>query len=126
MNKKTENYLMYAAGAVAAYFGYKYYKKQQGNTQTPTAPATSPAPTPKTTPSGPTFQGASQAYISNVKLLQSLLGVPADGIIGPITARAAQTAGINYPINAATIEKAIKAAQAYKTKPTVTFPWWVK
>ena len=31
---------MYAAGAVAAYLGYNYYKKQQGKAQAPTAPAT--------------------------------------------------------------------------------------
>jgi murein L,D-transpeptidase YcbB/YkuD len=117
MDKKTKNYLMYAAGAVAAYLGYNYYKKQQGKAQTPTGPATGPAPAPKTAPSSPTFQGASQAYIKNVKILQSLLGVTADGIIGPITIKAGQAAGINYQINAATIDKAIAAAQTYKNKP---------
>ena len=126
MDKQTKYGLMYAAGVVAAYLGYKYYKKQQGFAQMPTAPQTSPAQAPKTVPSGPTFQGASQAYIKNVKILQSLLGVTADGIIGPITIKAGQAAGINYQINAANIDKAIAAAQTYKTKPTVVFPWWTK
>lgn len=120
---------MYAAGAVAAYFGYKYYKKQQGNVQTPTTPttpATTPATAPKLVPGGPTFQGASQAYRANVKILQSLLGVTADGIIGPITIKAAQGAGINYPINATNIDRVIAAVQTYKTKPAVVFPWWTK
>jgi murein L,D-transpeptidase YcbB/YkuD len=124
MDKKTKNSLIYAAGVVAAYLGYKYYKKQQGNVQTPTAPATGPAPAPKTATSGPTFGSASAAYIANIKILQSLLGVTADGIIGPITIKAGQAAGINYQINATTIQKAITAAQTYKTKPTVVFPWW--
>jgi len=121
MDKQTKFGLMYAAGVVAAYLGYKYYKRQQGFAQMPTAPATSPAQAPKTVPSGPTFQGASQAYIKNVKILQSLLGVKADGIIGPITIKAGQAAGINYQINAATIEKAIAAAQTYKNKPSAFF-----
>jgi lysozyme family protein len=76
--------------------------------------------------SGPTFGGASAAYLANVRILQSLLGVKADGIIGPLTIKAAQAAGINYQINAANIDKAIAAAQTYKTKPTVVFPWWTK
>lgn len=121
MNKKTENYLYYAAGAVAAYLGYNYYKKQQGKAQAPTAPATGPAQAPKTAPSGPTFSGAAAAYIKNVKTLQTLLGVSADGIIGPITIKAGQTVGINYQINASTIEKAIAAAQLYKNKPSSFF-----
>jgi murein L,D-transpeptidase YcbB/YkuD len=121
MDKQTKFGLMYAAGVVAAYLGYRYYKTQQGKAQAPTAPATGPAPAPKTVPGGPTFQGASQAYIKNVKILQSLLGVTADGIIGPITIKAGQAAGINYQINAATIDKAIAAAQLYKNKPGAFF-----
>ena len=112
---------MYAAGVVAAYLGYTFYKKQQGKAQAPTGPATGPAPAPKTAPSSPTFQGASAAYKANVKILQTLLGVTADGIIGPITIKAGQAAGINYQINAATIEKAIKDAQTYKNKPGAFF-----
>ena len=115
---------MYAAGAVADYLGFRYYKKQQGLVQTPvTTPATT-ATKPMT--SGPTFGGASAAYLANVRILQSLLGVKADGIIGPLTIKAAQAAGINYQINATNIDKAIAAAQTYKTKPTVEFPWWTK
>lgn len=114
MDKKTKNYLMYAAGVVGAYLGYNYYKKQQGKAQ-------QPPPTTPTAPTSPTFQGASQAYIKNVKILQTLLGVTADGIIGPITIKAGQAAGINYQINAATIEKAIAAAQTYKNKPGAFF-----
>lgn len=120
MDKKTKNYLTYAAGAVAAYLGYNYYKKQQGKAQAPTAPATGPAAV-KTAPSGPTFSGAAAAYIKNVKTLQTLLAVQADGIIGPLTIKAGQAAGINYQINASTIEKAIAAAQTYKNKPGAFF-----
>ena len=130
MDKQTKYGLMYAAAGVAAYLGYKFYKKQQGFAQTPTAPATSPATSPatvpKTVPSSPTFGGASAAYVANIKILQSLLGVPTDGIIGPITIKAGKLAGINYQINAATIQKAIEAAKMYKTKPIVDFPWWTK
>ena len=119
MDKATRNALLYTAGVAAVYLGYKYYKKQQGKAQA-TTPAT-PAPTHT---SKPLFMDAASAYIKNVKTLQTLLGVKADGIIGPITTKAAAAAGINYKINALNIDKAIAAAQAYKTKPTVTFPWW--
>lgn len=124
MDKGTQNALLYTAGLAAVYLGYKYYKKQQGLAQqTPVVNPATPAPK-KVTPSGPTFGGASAAYIANVKTLQTLLGVKADGIIGPITIKAAAAAGINYKINATNIDKAIAAAQTYKTKPTVIFPWW--
>jgi hypothetical protein len=125
MDKKTKTYLYYAAGAAAAYLGFRYYKKQQGLVQTPaTTPATTAATKPMT--SGPTFGGASAAYLANVRILQSLLGVKADGIIGPLTIKAAQSAGINFQINATNIDRAIAMAQTYKTKPTVEFPWWTK
>ena len=125
MDKKTKTYLYYAAGAAAAYLGFRYYKKQQGLVQTP---ATTPATTAATKPmaSGPTFGGASAAYLANVRILQSLLGVKADGIIGPLTIKAGQSAGINFQINATNIDRAIAMAQTYKTKPTVEFPWWTK
>jgi murein L,D-transpeptidase YcbB/YkuD len=124
MDKGTQNALLYTAGLAAVYLGYKYYKKQQGLAQqTPVVNPATPAPS-KVTPSGPTFSGASAAYIKNIKTLQTLLGVKADGIIGPITTKAAIAAGINYKINATNIDKAIATAQAYKAKPTVTFPWW--
>ena len=119
MDKATRNALLYTAGVAAVYLGYKYYKKQQGKAQA-TTPAT-PVPTQTSTP---LFQDAANAYIKNVKILQTLLGVKADGIIGPITTKAAAAAGINYKINALNIDKAIAAAQAYKTKPSVVFPWW--
>ena len=125
MDKGTKNALLYTAGVAAVYLGYKYYKKQQGLVQTPTTPTTTPA-APKTAPASPTFSGASAAYIKNVKTLQTLLGVKADGIIGHITIKAAAAAGINYKINATNIDKAIAAAQTYKTKPAVIFPWWTK
>lgn len=125
MDKGTKNALLYTAGVAAVYLGYKYYKKQQGLVQTPTTPTTTPA-APKTAPASPTFSGASAAYIKNVKILQTLLGVKSDGIIGPITIKAAAAAGINYRINATNIDKAIAAAQTYKTKPAVVFPWWTK
>jgi hypothetical protein len=125
MDKKTKTYLYYAAGAAAAYLGFRYYKKQQGLVQTTaTTPATTAATKPMT--SGPTFGGASAAYLANVRILQSLLGVKADGIIGPLTIKAGQSAGINFQINATNIDRAIAMAQTYKTKPTVEFPWWTK
>jgi murein L,D-transpeptidase YcbB/YkuD len=125
MDKGTKNALLYTGGLAALYLGYKYYKKQQGLVQTPTTPTTTPA-APKTAPASPTFSGASAAYIANVNVLQTLLGVKADGIIGPVTIKAAAAAGINYRINATNIDKAIAAAQTYKTKPAVIFPWWTK
>ena len=118
MDKATRNALLYTAGVAAVYLGYKYYKKQQGKAQA-TTPAT-PVPTQTSTP---LFQDAANAYIKNVKILQTLLGVKADGIIGPITTKAAAAAGINYKINALNIDKAIAAAQAYKNKPSNVFPW---
>ena len=122
MDKGTKNALLYTAGVAAVYLGYKYYKKQQGMVQTPVTTPASAATKPM--PSSPTFGGASAAYMANVRMLQSLLGVKADGIIGPITIKAGQAAGINYQITAANIDKAIAQAQTYKTKPTVIFPWW--
>jgi murein L,D-transpeptidase YcbB/YkuD len=124
MDKGTKNALLYTAGVAAVYLGYKYYKKQQGMVQTPVTTPASAATKPMT--SGPTFGGASAAYMANVRILQSLLGVKADGIIGPVTIKAGQAAGINFQINATNIDKAIAAAQTYKTKPTVEFPWWTK
>jgi hypothetical protein len=124
MDKSTQNALLYTAGVAAVYLGYKYYKKQQGLVQQPT-PATTPVPA-KSVPTAPTFGGASSAYLANVKILQTLLGVKPDGIIGPLTIKAGQAAGINFQINATNIDKAIAAAQTYKTKPAVVFPWWTK
>ena len=122
MDKGTKNALLYTAGVAAVYLGYKYYKKQQGMVQTPVTTPASAATKPM--PSSPTFGGASAAYMANVRMLQSLLGVKADGIIGPITIKAGQAAGINYQITAANLDKAIAQAQTYKTKPAVVFPWW--
>jgi murein L,D-transpeptidase YcbB/YkuD len=124
MDKGTKNALLYTAGLAAVYLGYKYYKKQQGMVQTPVTTPASAATKPM--PSSPTFGGASAAYMANVRILQSLLGVKADGIIGPVTIKAAQAAGINFQINATNIDRAIAMAQTYKTKPTVEFPWWTK
>ena len=124
MDKGTKNALLYTAGVAAVYLGYKYYKKQQGMVQTPVTTPASAATKPM--PSSPTFGGASAAYMANVRILQSLLGVKADGIIGPVTIKAAQAAGINFQINATNIDRAIAMAQTYKTKPTVEFPWWTK
>jgi murein L,D-transpeptidase YcbB/YkuD len=125
MDKATKNALLYTAGLYGVFLAYKYYKKQQGLVQQPsTSPATTAAT--KTMPSEPTFGGASAAYTANIRFLQSILGVKADGIIGPITMKAAQAAGINFAINATNIDKAIAIAQTYKTKPTVIFPWWTK
>lgn len=106
---------MYAAGAIAAYLGLKYYKNQQGKAQQPQAPTT------PTAPSSPTFQGASQAYIKNVKILQTLLGVTADGIIGPITQGAAAKYDIKYAINATNVIKAIATVTFAKSKPAFDF-----
>lgn len=124
MDKGTKNALMYTAGVAAVYLGYKYYKKQQGLFTKPT-PAATPVPA-KPVSSEPLFTQASNAYLANVKILQNLLGVKPDGIIGPITIKAAAAAGINYQINATNIDRAIAAAQTYKTKPAVVFPWWTK
>ncbi len=114
MDKQTKNGLMYAAGVVAAYLGYTFYKKQQGKAQ-------QPPPTTPTAPTSPTFQGASQAYIKNVKILQTLLGVTADGIIGPITQGAAAKYGIKYSINASNVIKAIATVTLAKSKPAFDF-----
>lgn len=122
MDKGTKNALMYTAGVAAVYLGYKYYKKQQGLFTKP-MPAATPVPA-KPVSSEPLFTQASNAYLANVKILQNLLGVKPDGIIGPITIKAAAAAGINYQINATNIDRAIAAAQTYKTKPAVVFPWW--
>ena len=124
MDKGTKNALMYTAGVAAVYLGYKYYKKQQGLFTKP-MPAATPVPA-KPVSSEPLFTQASNAYLANVKILQNLLGVKPDGIIGPITIKAAAAAGINYQINATNIDRAIAAAQTYKTKPAVVFPWWTK
>jgi len=136
MKKGTRNALLYAA---AAYLGYRYYKKQQGKVQqapsttagnqpptTPVAVKQAAAPVVSKAPSSPTFGGASSTYTTKVKQLQTLLGVKADGIVGPITIKAAATFGILYPINATTIDKALAAVTAIKNKPTVSFPWWTK
>ncbi|NDE62260.1 MAG: hypothetical protein EB038_08735 [Cyclobacteriaceae bacterium] len=75
MDKGTKNALLYTAGVAAAYLGYKYYKKKQGQaTQAPSLtsgnqpPQTGAAVTQATTkpvskaPASPTFGGASSAY----------------------------------------------------------------
>ena len=97
---------MYAAGAVAAYLGLKYYKNQQGKLQQPQAPTT------PTAPSSPTFQGASQAYIKNEKILQTFLGVTVDGIIGQIT----QASAAKYDL-----KNAIKPTKVFKQMQRVQF-----
>lgn len=119
MDKGTKNALLYTAGVAAVYLGYKHYKKMQGLVQVPVTTPASAATKPM--PSSPTFGGASAAYIANVRMLQSLLGVKADGIIGPLTIKAAQAAGINYQITAANIDKAIAQAQSFKNKPSSFF-----
>lgn len=139
MDKGTKNALIYTAGLAAAYLGYRYYKKQQGLVQqapSTTAgnqpPQTAAAVTQATTkpvskaPASPTFGGASSAYVNKVKQLQTLLGVKADGIIGPITQKAAASYGVLYTINATTIDKAITAITAAKFKPTFSLPFWKK
>jgi murein L,D-transpeptidase YcbB/YkuD len=139
MDKGTKNALMYTAGLAAVYLGYKYYKKQQGLVQQ--APSTTAGNLPMTTPAAmtqatkapvskaptsPTFGGSSSAYVAKVKILQTLVGVKADGIIGPITQKAAATFGVNYPINATNVDKAIATVTTAKSKAVVTFPWWTK
>ena len=136
MKKGTRNALLYAA---AAYLGYRYYKKQQGKVQQ--APSTTAGNEPPTTPvavkqatspvvskppASPTFGGASASYTKKVIELQFLLGVKADGIVGPITTKAAANYGILYPINSLTIDRALAAVKSTKNKPTVSLPWWVK
>jgi murein L,D-transpeptidase YcbB/YkuD len=139
MDKGTQNALLYTAGLAAVYLGYKYYKKQQGLVQQ--APSTTAGNLPMTTPAAmtqaakapvskapasPTFGGSSSAYVAKVKILQTLVGVKADGIIGPITQKAAATFGVNYPINATNVDKAIATVTTAKSKAVVTFPWWTK
>jgi len=139
MDKGTQNALLYTAGLAAVYMGYKYYKKQQGLVQQ--APSTTAGNLPMTTPAAmtqatkapvskkpasPTFGGSSSAYVAKVKILQTLVGVKADGIIGPITQKAAATFGVNYPINATNVDKAIATVTTAKSKAVVTFPWWTK
>ena len=139
MDKGTKNALMYTAGLAAVYLGYKYYKKQQGLVQQ--APSTTAGNLPTTTPAAmkqagtkpvskapasPTFGGSSSAYIAKTKILQTLVGVKADGIIGPMTQKAAATFGVNYPINATNIDKAIATVTTAKSKAAVSFPWWTK
>jgi hypothetical protein len=127
MDKGTKNALIYTAGLAAAYLGYKYFKKKQGQeTQAPSTtsgnqpPQTGAAVTQATTkpvskaPASPTFGGASSAYVNKVKQLQTLLGVKADGILGPTTQKAAASYGVLYTINATTIDKAIIAVTARK------------
>ena len=117
MDKKTKNYLMYAAGAVAAYFGYKYYKKKQGEVKDTTEETTET----KTAPTSPTFEGAAAIYANKVKKLQGLLNVSQVGGIGPITIAALSKKGINYKVDATNIDKAISDVQNYKinlTTPT--------
>lgn len=139
MDKGTQNALLYTAGLAAVYLGYKYYKKQQGLVQQ--APSTTAGNLPMTTPAAmtqaakapvskkpasPTFGGSSSAYVAKVKILQTLVGVKADGIIGPITQKAAATFGVNYPINATNVDKTIATVTTAKSKAVVTFPWWTK
>jgi len=139
MDKGTKNALLYTAGLAAVYLGYKYYKKQQGLVQQ--APSVTTGNQPPTTaaavktattapvskaPASPTFGGASASYVNKVKQLQTLIGVKADGIVGPLTTKAVAVYGILYPINATTIDKALAAVTAIKSKPSVSFPWWTK
>ena len=132
MDKGTKNALIYTAGLAAAYLGYRYYKKKQGEAaQAPSTtsgnqpPQTGAAVTQAITkpvskaPASPTFSGASTAYTTKVKQLQTLLGVKADGIVGPITQKAASSYGILYTINATTIDKAIAAVTVAKFKRIV-------
>lgn len=127
MDKGTKNALLYTAGVAAAYLGYKHYKKKQGQatqaanlTSGNQPPQTGAAVTQATTkpvskaPASPTFGGASAAYTAKVKQLQTLLGVKADGIVGPTTQKAAASYGILYTINATTIDKALAAVTARK------------
>ena len=139
MDKGTRNALLYTAGLAAVYLGYKYYKKQQGLVQQAPSttsgnqpPQTGAAVTQATTkpvskaPASPTFGGASAAYTAKVKQLQTILGVKADGIVGPTTQKAAASYGILYTINATTIDKALAAVTAAKYKPTFSLPFWKK
>lgn len=114
MDKGTKNALLYTAGVAAAYLGYKYYKKKQGEVQktTETTPETKSAPT------SPTFEGAAVIYANKVKKLQGLLNVPQDGGIGPITIAALAKKGIKYKVDATNIDKAISDVANYKTNLT--------
>jgi len=119
MDKGTKNALLYTAGVAAVYLGYKHYKKMQGLVQKTTPSEQLPAT--KTIPSGPTFGNATSLYLKKIQTLQSLLAVKTDGLIGPITIKAGQAAGINYKITAANIDKAIAQAQSFKNKPSSFF-----
>jgi hypothetical protein len=133
MDKGTKNALLYTAGAAAAYLGYRYYKKRQGLLQQ--APSTTAGNMPPQTaaaikqvtttqvskaPASPTFGGASATYVTKLKQLQTLVGVKADGIMGPITQKAAGNFGVNYMINATTIDRAIQTVISKKSIPAKT------
>ena len=123
MDKATKNALLYTAGLAAVYLGYKHYKSKQGElTQTPTdsqgtkVPATSTATSTSQVKASPMFSSGNTKYVTKVKVLQALLKVKVDGIIGPETKKAAAAIGITYTIHSSTIDKAILTASNYSHK----------
>lgn len=132
MDKGTKNALMYTAGLAAAYLGYRYYKKKQGEAaQAPSTtsgnqpPQTGAAVTQATTkpkskaPASPTFGGANLAYLAKIKTLQTLLKVKSTGKIDLATSKAASAYGISYTINATNIDKAIATITLAQSKTKV-------
>lgn len=90
--------LMYVAGGAGLYLIYNYLKNKgssnldlptTGPTSSPTStPTNRPATSPAATTSLPVFMKAQNDYISKVKILQGLVKVKQDGIIGPLTIQA--------------------------------------
>lgn len=65
----------------------------------------------KETSSGATPVDANQAYLDKVKALQVLVGVTADGIIGPKTKAALSKYGLPTTISASNIDSVLNSAQ---------------
>ena len=95
MDKKLKTGLIIGGVAVAGYIVYRIFKKDPDEG----LPATDPL-------------AADAAYLNKVKELQKLVGVSADGIIGPKTKAALAKYGYTSDVNSGNIDNALATVRA--------------
>lgn len=95
MDKRLKTGLIIGGVAVAGFIAYQIFKKDPDEGK----PATDPL-------------AADDAYLNKVKELQKLIGVTADGVIGPKTKAALAKYGYTSEVNSTNIDKALNTVRA--------------